>query len=66
MEQSRVISTYIIVLGEFVNEEGEMVIDEEEYELISQLNELKKAYRYETFKIYNNDSFTLLFVNLHV
>jgi len=31
--------------GEFVNEEGEMVIDEEEYELISQLNQLKKAYR---------------------
>ena len=47
MEQSRVISTYIFILGEFVNEEGEMVIDEEEYELISQLNELKKAYRFE-------------------
>jgi len=31
--------------GEFVNEEGEMVIDEEEYELISQLNSLKKSYR---------------------
>ncbi|CAF1169384.1 unnamed protein product, partial [Didymodactylos carnosus] len=32
-------------LGEFTNENGETIIDEEEYELISKLQELKAAYR---------------------
>jgi len=32
-------------LGEFLNENGETIIDEEEYELISKLQELKGAYR---------------------
>jgi len=31
--------------GEFVDEEGELVIDEEEFELISQLKSLKQTYR---------------------
>ena len=31
--------------GEFLNENGETIIDEEEYELIAKLQELKSAYR---------------------
>lgn len=34
-----------ICKGEFLNENGETIIDEEEYELIAKLQELKGAYR---------------------
>ena len=34
-----------IFIGEYVNEEGETVIDEEEFELITQLKNLKQTYR---------------------
>lgn len=39
-------------LGEFLNENGETIIDEEEYELISKLQDLKGTYRtdYEQWK----------------
>ncbi len=33
------------MLGEFLNENGETIIDEEEYELIAKLQELKGTYR---------------------
>ncbi|CAF2794309.1 unnamed protein product [Rotaria sp. Silwood2] len=36
---------YFIFLGEFLNENGETIIDEEEYELIAKLQELKGTYR---------------------
>ena len=36
---------YSSFLGEFLNENGETIIDEEEYELISKLQELKGIYR---------------------
>ena len=32
-------------IGEFLNENGETIIDEEEYELIAKLQELKGTYR---------------------
>ena len=32
-------------VGEFLNENGETIIDEEEYELIAKLQELKGTYR---------------------
>ena len=35
----------MIYLGEFLNENGETIIDEEEYELIAKLQELKGNYR---------------------
>lgn len=35
-----------ILTGEFVNEDGETVIDEEEFQLITQLKNLKQTYRY--------------------
>lgn len=35
----------LISLGEFLNENGETIIDEEEYELIAKLQELKGIYR---------------------
>ena len=34
-----------LILGEFLNENGETIIDEEEYQLIAKLQELKGAYR---------------------
>jgi hypothetical protein len=33
------------IIGEFLNENGETIIDEEEYELIAKLQELKGIYR---------------------
>ena len=36
----------ITISGEFVNAEGETVIDEEEFELIKKLKSLKLQYRY--------------------
>ncbi|CAF3904181.1 unnamed protein product [Adineta steineri] len=41
-----------LTMGEFLNENGETIIDEEEYELIAKLQELKSSYRndYEQWK----------------
>jgi kinesin family protein 6/9 len=39
------ISMNIYIVGEFLNENGETIIDEEEYELIAKLQELKGTYR---------------------
>ncbi|CAK8673389.1 unnamed protein product [Clavelina lepadiformis] len=39
--------------GEFVNEEGETVIDEEEFQLISQLKNLKQTYRHDYDELRN-------------
>lgn len=45
-ETSKTNSTcFLFVLGEFLNEKGETIIDEEEYELIAHLQELKGNYR---------------------
>ena len=35
----------LFISGEFLNENGETIIDEEEYQLISTLQELKSTYR---------------------
>jgi kinesin family protein 6/9 len=34
-----------VYIGEFLNDNGETIIDEEEYELIAKLQELKGTYR---------------------
>ncbi|XP_018668035.2 kinesin-like protein KIF9 [Ciona intestinalis] len=39
--------------GEFVNEEGETVIDEEEFQLITQLKNLKQTYRHDYEELRN-------------
>ena len=38
-------SGWSVHLGEFLNETGETIIDEEEYEFIAKLQELKGTYR---------------------
>lgn len=51
-----------MVVGEFVNEDGETVIDEEEFLLLTQLKKLKQQYRCLLLDfIYNKD---LLYISL--